>query len=88
MSTSNIALALEKALGKPVFDETGVTNHYEVLLKWEQKTQDDPNSEALMKAVQERLGLELVPGRRPVEMLLVEQESGKINLHREQPGYP
>ncbi len=76
MSMTGVALALENALDKPVFDETGMTNRYDVLLKWDQKSWDRPNSEGLMKALREQLGLELVPGKRPVEMLVVEQENG------------
>ncbi len=73
MSMSAVALALENALNKPVFDETGVTNHYDVLLKWDQTTWDRPNPEGLMTALRDQLGLELVPGRRAVEMLVVER---------------
>lgn len=82
MSMTGLALALEYALNKPVFDETGVTNHYDVLLKWDQTAWDRPNPEGLMKALQEQLGLELVPCKRPVEMLVVEQENDNESRHK------
>jgi uncharacterized protein (TIGR03435 family) len=66
---------LEDKLGKPVVDETELTNRYDILLKWDEKVDAAPpngseaiapNPENLVKAVQEQLGLELVPSTRPV----------------------
>jgi uncharacterized protein (TIGR03435 family) len=71
VSMSAIALALENILKKPVMDETGLTNHYDVTLKWEQKPSDQPNPERVRRAVREQLGLELVAGVRPVEMVRI-----------------
>jgi uncharacterized protein (TIGR03435 family) len=34
---------------------------------------DKPNPAALTKVVEEQLGLELVPARRPVEVMLIER---------------
>jgi uncharacterized protein (TIGR03435 family) len=73
ISMKSIATALENGLKEPVIDETGLTNHYDVSLKWEEKSESKPNRTGLIKAVREQLGLELVPARRPVEMVLVEQ---------------
>jgi uncharacterized protein (TIGR03435 family) len=72
-SVGGIARALEGQLQKPVIDETGLTNHYDVALKWEQESFDKPNPDGLAKALREQLGLNLIPARRPVEMVLVEQ---------------
>ena len=68
-----IAMALENSLKKPVFDETGLTNHYDVTLKWKQDSPDEPNPDGLRQAVNEQLGLDLVPAVRPVEMVRVGQ---------------
>jgi uncharacterized protein (TIGR03435 family) len=76
VSMSTMADALEKRLKKPVIDETGLTNCYDVTLKWEQKSFDEPNSEGLMKALREQLGLGLEPATRPIGMVRIEQVKG------------
>jgi uncharacterized protein (TIGR03435 family) len=75
VSIQSIASFLESALKTPVVDETGLTNSYgyDVSLEWEQESWNKPNPDALKKAVREQLGLELVPDRRPIEMLVIEQ---------------
>jgi uncharacterized protein (TIGR03435 family) len=73
ISMSGMAAALESNLKKPVFDETGLTNHYDVTLKWEQKTPDQPNPEGLTQALRDSLGLDLVPAKRAVRMVRVRQ---------------
>lgn len=65
--TSGLCRALAGFLECPVFDYTGLTGRYDVLLEW--KVGDN---EALRKAVHDQLGLELQPTQRPVEMLIFE----------------
>jgi len=72
-SIASLAMALERGLNKPVIDETGLTNGYDISLKWEQESRDKPNPPALTKAVEEQLGLELVPAKRPIEVTLIER---------------
>jgi uncharacterized protein (TIGR03435 family) len=67
----NVGHFLEGELGIPVVDQTGLTGNYDVDLKWNE--QNDPQHENLKRALQEQLGLELVPGTAPVEMLVVEK---------------
>jgi uncharacterized protein (TIGR03435 family) len=70
---SAVAAALEQMLNMPVIDQTGLTDHYSFDLTWnEQGRQQDPNHTALKQALLDQLGLELVPGREPTEMLVVE----------------
>jgi uncharacterized protein (TIGR03435 family) len=76
VSMSELATALESNLKKPVIDETGLTNHYDVTLKWDQKSPGQPNPEGLMKALREQLGLYLVPAVRPMEVVRIEQITG------------
>lgn len=64
---------LESYFNTPVVDETELTNHYRMVLNWNERGPDDPNHEALKQALRNQLGLELVPGRRSIEMLVVEQ---------------
>jgi uncharacterized protein (TIGR03435 family) len=73
-----VAGFLEEKLNVPVLDETGLANEngYDVSLKWEQKSpRDKTDPEVLKKALLEQLGLELVPARRSVEVLVVESAS-------------
>jgi uncharacterized protein (TIGR03435 family) len=72
MSLGTVAMAVEKSLNLPVFDETGLTNRYDISLKWEASL-DKPNPEGLRRVLRERLGLEAVPSRRPVEVFVIEQ---------------
>lgn len=76
-SIALVAMAIERLLKQPVFDETGLTNSYDISLKWDQKSWDKPNPEGLRKALAEQLGLELVADRRPVEMVVIEQTQKK-----------
>jgi uncharacterized protein (TIGR03435 family) len=49
-------------------------------LKWEQKSPDKPTPEGLLQAVRGQLGLDLVPGVRPVEMVVIEKvQSGAVH---------
>jgi uncharacterized protein (TIGR03435 family) len=64
---------LEKYFKVPVVDETGLTGHFSIDLKWNENGPGDPNHEALKRALANQLGLELVPGQRSVEMLVVEK---------------
>jgi uncharacterized protein (TIGR03435 family) len=69
----SLAWSLEGQLGKPVLDETGLTNHYDFELKWTDSAQENTKPDPLAQALREQLGLELKPARRPVEVLIVEK---------------
>ena len=72
-----MAWYLEAKLGKPVLDETALTNHYDFELKWEERPDEKPSAETIVKAVREQLGLELTTATRPVEVVVVEKEERK-----------
>jgi uncharacterized protein (TIGR03435 family) len=65
--------ALEDALGKPVINETELTQKYTGSLKWNH--QSDPAAELaeIQSALSSQFGLALTPSREPVEMLVVEK---------------
>jgi uncharacterized protein (TIGR03435 family) len=63
-----VARHLGDYLERPVRDETGLDGRYDVNLRWNHEQED-----ALVTAVCEQLGLELIPVRRPVEILVVEK---------------
>jgi uncharacterized protein (TIGR03435 family) len=66
---SNLVGFLEDYLGTPVVDQTGLTDNYDIVLI------GDHTREGLKRVVLKELGLELVPGREPIEYLVVERTS-------------
>ncbi len=68
-----IARFLEEYFEMPVIDQTGLTQNYHIDLKWNERWGQDPNHDALKQALLDQLGLELVPGRESIEMLVVEK---------------
>jgi uncharacterized protein (TIGR03435 family) len=73
-SSFTITSFLEGCFGTPVIDQTGLTQHFHIDLKWEELgKQQDPDHEALKQALLDQLGLELVPSNMPIEMLVVEK---------------
>jgi uncharacterized protein (TIGR03435 family) len=62
---------LEQAFNKPVIDQTGLTQHFSIDLKWKQQSTSVAAGNAIKQALLDQLGLELVPGREPVEMLVM-----------------
>ena len=66
---------LEKQFQLPIVDETGLTNQYDFSYTLpDQRSSDKEHNLATKKVLLDQLGLELVPGREPVEMLVVEKE--------------
>ncbi len=75
---SSLARALESQLRKPVLEKTGLTNRYDVRLKWKQEGRDVV-PEVLVDAVRAQLGLELSPAKCPVEVVVLEIEEPRID---------
>jgi uncharacterized protein (TIGR03435 family) len=70
---SSLAAALESFLKRPVIDETGLTGHYQMELKWKEQGDTELNRDEIMHALQDQLGLELVPDHQTIEMLVMEK---------------
>jgi uncharacterized protein (TIGR03435 family) len=70
---SSFAGNLEYGLKIPVIDQTGLTGSFDLHLKWNQSDDQSLNLENLKQALIDQLGLELVPSREPIEMLVVEK---------------
>jgi uncharacterized protein (TIGR03435 family) len=73
MPIDDVSDFLEVALGQPVINETELTQKFSGSLTW--KPQPDPAAERteIQNALLTEFGLELVPRREPVEMLVVEK---------------
>jgi len=72
-SLHDITDSLEKFLGMPVIDQTGIARNFSIDLQWKELGDQDPNYDALKQALLDQLGLELVPSHQSVEMLVVEK---------------
>ena len=64
---------LEQYFDMPIIDQTGLTQHFSIDLKWDERGRRDPDHAALKQAILDQLGLELVPSHEPVEMLVMEK---------------
>jgi uncharacterized protein (TIGR03435 family) len=69
----NLVPNLEEIFEMPVIDQTSLTGRYDVKLKWHESKSGHTNPEDLKQALLDQLGLELVPDRQPIEMLIVEK---------------
>jgi len=70
--------SLEYVFNLPIIDETGLTNRYDFATAFvfnilKGGSFGDPDKEMWNSVLAEQLGLELVPARRPVRMLVVEK---------------
>ena len=72
MKSFGLANMLKRYFKIPVIDQTGLTNNYDLSLKWDEDRQH-PNPEGLKQALIDQLGLELVPTKQSIEMLVVEK---------------
>jgi uncharacterized protein (TIGR03435 family) len=64
---------LEKQFGAPIIDETGLTLKYNGDLKWEPQPDHVAGTQAIQTALSNQFGIQLLPRREPVEMLVVEK---------------
>ena len=75
ITLETLAQILTGPAGRPVFDRTGLTGGYNVLLKWTPLATDTPPADAvsIFTAVQEQLGLKLESGTAPLDVLVVDR---------------
>lgn len=67
---SALAAYLSDFTGRPVVDRTGLTGTYGIVLEFSRRDGDErPN---IFTAVQEQLGLKLVAGKAPIEILVID----------------
>jgi len=59
---------------RPVIDATGLKGKYAVTLLWDEETPSNTDSgPTIFKAIQDQLGLKLVPKKGPIEMLVIDR---------------
>ena len=67
------ARQLEYCLDIPVLDQTGMAGRFDIDIKWKQLDPKHLDRKDLEQVLLEQLGLELVPARKPIKMLIVEK---------------
>lgn len=74
MSMEQLAGVLSRLLEVPIVDKTGLTAYYDLLLKWspDEASADTTSAPSIFTAIQETLGLRLITGRQPVDVLLID----------------
>ena len=70
---SNLAKNLQGYFDKPILDQTGLTGNYDVSLEVASNTDRAAEMDAIASALPAQLGLELVPSRQALELLVVEK---------------
>jgi uncharacterized protein (TIGR03435 family) len=73
-----LAQKLEEALGTPVIDGTGLSNVYDIDFTFAGRPFSLMPLAALRQAAQEQLGLELVPTRESITVLVVERVRAEV----------
>lgn len=69
---SVLASMLSRTAGRPVIDQTGLTDNYNIDLKWAGETTTDSPLPSLPAALREKFGLELKPEVGPVNIFVIE----------------
>lgn len=74
VAVKSLASQLANVLGKTVRDTTALPGIYDITIHFrpEETTADNSDAPSIFSAVQEQLGLKLLPGKGPVEMLVVD----------------
>jgi uncharacterized protein (TIGR03435 family) len=72
---SDLADALSETAGRKVIDKTGLIGHADITLKWSDEIamqQGGADAVSIFTAVEDQLGLKLVPSKGPVDILVVD----------------
>jgi uncharacterized protein (TIGR03435 family) len=86
MELSNLAANLMGPTGRPVFDKTGLTGPYDIKLEYVRDqntsatvpgdgpavTPSDSSGPSIFAALEDQLGLKLVPSRGPMQVIVIE----------------
>ncbi len=69
----DIAHELAARIGRPVLDETGLTNTYDLDVHWDATLKGKAQQAELMRVLSDQFGLTLLPDHRTLEMLVVQK---------------
>ncbi|HEX3857026.1 MAG TPA: TIGR03435 family protein [Verrucomicrobiae bacterium] len=63
---------LEAVTETPVINQTGLTNYYDITVKWKPRA-GQSEADAIRQTLPDQFGIQLVPTNMPIEMLVVEK---------------
>jgi uncharacterized protein (TIGR03435 family) len=72
---TDLKFVLAQETGRPVVDKTGLTGKYDFVLQYtpaDHAATDESGKPSIFTALEEQLGLKLVPTKQPVEVLVVD----------------
>jgi uncharacterized protein (TIGR03435 family) len=73
---TDLILFVSTYLDRPVFDKTGITGRYDFTLEFVRNPSAAPDSldadRSIFKALQDQLGLKIVPAREPTEIIVID----------------
>ena len=76
ISLSDFARYLSSDVGRNVVDKTGLTGNYDMTMTWmsamASATDSDASGATIFTALEEQLGLKLVPAKGPVQVLVID----------------
>jgi uncharacterized protein (TIGR03435 family) len=76
MTVNDLVAVLRTIVAKPVIDRTGLTDEYDIALRWAPEVGgvpvDPTDGASIFTAVQEQLGLRLVAGKAPANAYIIE----------------
>jgi uncharacterized protein (TIGR03435 family) len=73
VSMRDLAGLLSRQSHRPVEDHTGLSGTYDMKLEWDESQAAESNLPSLFGAVEEQLGLKLVPGKGQAEIVVVDR---------------
>jgi uncharacterized protein (TIGR03435 family) len=79
--TTGLTDALSEILGRPVVDKTGLTGIFDFHLEWtpDSAAAGDNPGPSILTALQQQLGLRVVPDKGPVRMLVIDHVERPVN---------
>lgn len=72
---TNLVWLLSREVGRPVVDKTGLTGKYDFTLEYAPAAREGPENAgkpSVFTALEEQIGLKLVPSKEPVDVLVVD----------------
>jgi len=70
--TGTLIGIIQRTFKTPVVDETGLDGSYDFTIQWDEPDPQQPNLESLKQALHDQLGLDLIPSREPIPMLVID----------------
>lgn len=72
ISIKTLAAMIAKPAGRPVVDQTGIEGNFDITLDCAPEGATDSSLPSIFTALQEQLGLKLIPQKVPVETLVID----------------